>query len=146
MQSRWISDLGNDVGIYSSNSETWAIEGNQKPSSHQVLSSEVLVCHAEAPKSPGSESGFGSSGFTGCDDSRSSSLPDSAKITGVMTPRRHGHCCVCASSIARARINPSQETALRIQQPTSQSTVHFTEYKETPLMTDRCFIVQKRGR
>lgn len=96
--------------------------------------------------SPGPESGSGSSGFTGCDDRRSSSLPDCAVIRGVMTPRRRSHCCGCAGGVARARINPSQETTLSIQLPTSESTLHFIECKETPPMTDRCFIVHKRGR
>lgn len=151
MRSRWISYMGNDVGIYSPNSESWAIKENQKPSTHRgaEMTPGAFIrgaCAPEAPVSPGSESGSGSSSFTGCDDRRSSSLPDSAVIRGVMTPRRRSHCCACASGVARARINPSQETTLCIQQPTSQSTVHFIEYKETPLMTDRCFILHKRGR
>lgn len=60
-----------------------------------------------------------------------------------MTPRDLS-IVVPAQQCARARINLSQETSLSIQWLTSQSTVHFIEYKEMLLMTDRCFIVHKR--
>lgn len=125
-------------GIYSTISETLSPQFIEVLKWLQVLSSEVLV-RQRPLVSPGSASGSGSYGFTGCDDRRSSPLPDPAVIRGVMTPRRHNHCWAHASGVARARINPSQETTLSIQQPTSQSTVHFIEYKETRLMTDRCF-------
>lgn len=60
-----------------------------------------------------------------------------------MTPRDLS-IVVPAQQCVRARINVSQETSLSIQSLTSQSTVHFIEYKEMLLMTDRCFIVHKR--
>lgn len=42
-----------------------------------------------------------------------------------------------------ARINLSQETSLSTESPISQSTVHFLEYKEMPLLRDSSFIVNK---
>lgn len=99
-----------------------------KPSAHlgAEMSPGAFIRGAGAPEppplSPGSESGSGSSGFTGCDDRRSSSLPDSAVIRGGYDPQETWPLL----RLCKRRC-PCQNKPLAGSY-TFYSAAHFTEY------------------
>lgn len=64
---------------------------------------------------------------------------------GVTTPKIWLGLCLCSSMLwfNLARINFSQETSLSFQPLASRSTLHFSEYKEMPLVRDGSSIVHK---